>query len=516
MSKKIRMPIANKNEMKSWGAALVNDIKATGALRAAFDDFVNPVLSLGLGGGNALGQGYFINTVTQNFNWLKLRAMYEGNAICRKFVEIQAEDMTREGIEIKGGIEPEDMKKIMSEWSRYGIQKKLFEAITLGRLYGGAIAVIDIEGQLLSTPLDISTIRPGQFKGLKVLDRWQLWPSVEDFDPIDNMPNYYTVLSPYDWDMTFPNPEAYAKMERYKTEVVIHRSRVIRCDGDFLPFIDFLQNQRWYGSILVSCMDVITSYLTASAALASAAYKSSFRVIKIDKMYEVLNQGLQGQAANNLMGFVQALKLTESTENVTVLSSNDSIEILNYDLNGLMQALGKYENQLCTISGIPATKFMGETAKGLNATGTEETRLYYDKIKNEQENMRPDFMKLLRVMYVATLGELPPDDLDFDFVPLWQIDQMQKATIAKQITDSVNEAYTSGLVPKSVCLEELLQSSDESGLWSNITDDDIDKAEEEDEAPPLPPTAGAPKPSTGSAMPNPNPMQAKEVSVATT
>lgn len=482
-----RIPVAINNQQKSWAATLVKDVmKHVEVTGQAFDAFVNPTLSLGMGGGNALGQGFFINTVTQNFNWLKLRAMYEGNWLARRLVEMQAEDMTREGIQIKGDIEPDKIKRIMSNWSQLGLQKRLFETICMGRLYGGAIAVIDIKGQLLSTPLDLSTISKDQFKGLKVLDRWQLWPSTDDYNDIDNMPNYYTVLSPYDWDMKFPTPRDYANLQRYQTEVVIHRSRVIRCDGDFLPFIDFLQNQRWYGSILISSMDVITSYLTASAALASAAYKSSFRVVKISKMYEILNQGLEGQAANNLMGFVQAMKLTESTENVTILSNEDSIEILNYDLNGLLAAMGKYENQLCTLSGTPATKLLGESANGLNATGDEETRLYYDKVKNAQEDMRPDYAKLLKVMYISTLGEQPPEDLDFDFTPLWQIDMNQKSVINKETTDSINSAYQSGLVSKEIAMKELLQSSEETGVWSNITDEDLAKAKEEDEAPPEP------------------------------
>lgn len=484
MSRKaIRMPIASKNQQKAWATELVKQVTSK-----AFDDYINPALSLGLGGGNALSSGAFINSVLNNFNWLKLRAMYSSNFLCRRLVEMQAEDMTREGIQVKGTIEPDKIKQLMSNWSNLAIQKKLFETISMARLYGGAIAYIDIEEQLPSTPLDLNTIRKDQFKGLKVLDRWQLWPSFEDFDVRDNMPNYYTVLSPYDWNMQFFTQDDYKKLEKYKTEVTIHRSRVVRCDGDFLPTIDFLQNQRWYSSILVTSMDVITSYLTASAALAAAAYKSSFRVIKVDKMYEVLNQGVDGQAAQNLMGFVQALKITESTENVTVLSTNDSIDILNYDLNGLILALTKFENQLCTAVSTPATKLLGETAKGLNATGTEETRLYYDKVKNEQENMRPDFYKLLQIMYISTFGEQPPQDLDFDFTPLWQLDSNQKAVITQQVTQSVVAAYEAGIASKETSLKELLQNSEETGVWSNITDEELKKAEEEDDAPPLPPT----------------------------
>ena len=89
--------------------------------------------------------------------------MYESNWLARRLVEMQAEDMTREGIEIKGEIEPSKIQDIMTAWSDLGLQKKLFETISMARLYGGAIAVIDIKGQLLSTPLDLTTIRKDQF-----------------------------------------------------------------------------------------------------------------------------------------------------------------------------------------------------------------------------------------------------------------------------------------------------------------------------------------------------------------
>ena len=46
--KSIRMPIAVKNQQKSWAASLVRDVvKHTQVTGQAFDDFVNPVLSLG-------------------------------------------------------------------------------------------------------------------------------------------------------------------------------------------------------------------------------------------------------------------------------------------------------------------------------------------------------------------------------------------------------------------------------------------------------------------------------------
>lgn len=484
MSKK---PIPQNNT--SWAAALTKD--ATELMEnvrklTANDSFVNPTLSLGLGGGNALGRGSFANTVNQNFQWLILRAMYSSNGVARRLIEMEAEDMTRAGIEITGEIEPDDMKLLTAEWVTLDIWQRLFETICMARLYGGAIAMIDIEGQLPSVPLDLATVGKGQFKGLQMFDRWQLIPSMDDFNALDKMPNYYEILSPYDSNMKFNSVKDLDKLNEYKTGIMIHRSRVIRFDGDFLPCIDFLQNQRWYSSVFVAPMDDIMSYVTSCAALSVATYKSSFRYVKIKNMYQVLNQGSTGRAYENLMTFIQAMKLAESSENVTVLSDEDEIGIINYDLTGIIESINKQEGKLCTVFGYPETKLLGKSAQGMNSTGDNDTRMYYDKVANQQQRMAPDILKLLKITYLSVFGTAPPEDLNFNFVPLWQIDQNQKSTIAKTTTDAITEAVSSGLVNRATGLKELKQSSETTGVWSNISEEEIEQAEEEDENPPTP------------------------------
>ncbi|MFX6330891.1 phage portal protein, partial [Acinetobacter baumannii] len=59
-----------------------------------------------------------------------------------------------------------------------GIWDKLCETGKWARLYGGAIAVMLIDGQDLSTPLRIEAIGKDQFKGLVVMDRWMVAPPV--------------------------------------------------------------------------------------------------------------------------------------------------------------------------------------------------------------------------------------------------------------------------------------------------------------------------------------------------
>ncbi|MCW3641578.1 DUF1073 domain-containing protein, partial [Burkholderia cenocepacia] len=92
------------------------------------------------------------------------------------------------------------------------------------QLYGGAIAVMLIDGQDMSQPLRRETIGKGQFKGLLVLDRWMVAPPVgevvTEFGPDLGMPKYYDVL-----------PTAIGLPQGR-----IHHSRVLRMDGEALPY----------------------------------------------------------------------------------------------------------------------------------------------------------------------------------------------------------------------------------------------------------------------------------------
>jgi hypothetical protein len=104
--------------------------------------------------------------------------------------------------------------------------------------------------------------------------------------------------------------------------------------------------------------------------------------------------------------------------------------------------------------------------------------MYYDKINAQQEaNLRRPFETLLKVMWRSEFGTPAPKDLAFTFTPLWQMDAKDKAEIAKTNTDTINAAHQEGLVSTPAAMMELRGISTTTGLFSNITDEDIEEAE---------------------------------------
>ncbi|MFX5084763.1 phage portal protein, partial [Acinetobacter baumannii] len=90
-----------------------------------------------------------------------------------------------------------ESEKIDQEMDRLQVWGRLNKTIKWSRLYGGAIAVMMIDGQNVSTQLNPNTIGKDQFKGLLVLDRWMVQPTLEDLvtelGPDYGTPRYYDV-----------------------------------------------------------------------------------------------------------------------------------------------------------------------------------------------------------------------------------------------------------------------------------------------------------------------------------
>ncbi|MFX5756397.1 phage portal protein, partial [Acinetobacter baumannii] len=76
---------------------------------------------------------------------MQLEAAYRGSWIVRAAVDAIPEDMTRCGVEISG-IDPASITEMETAMVSLGIWDKLCETGKWARLYGGAIAVMLIDG----------------------------------------------------------------------------------------------------------------------------------------------------------------------------------------------------------------------------------------------------------------------------------------------------------------------------------------------------------------------------------
>jgi phage-related protein (TIGR01555 family) len=201
------------------------------------DSFQNFEARIGYGTGNvADGGSYNIDYLSRNR--FRLEAMYRSSWICGKAVDSVAEDMTKRGIEINSEIDPGESDELMRVWKQLKLWDAIADTIKWSRLYGGAVAVLLIDGQNLSTPLRIETVKKDQFKGLLALDRRQLQPSLQnlisEMGPELGLPMFYETLGG----------------ARLLPQTKIHYSRVIRLDGQDLPYWQRIAEKLWGQPVL--------------------------------------------------------------------------------------------------------------------------------------------------------------------------------------------------------------------------------------------------------------------------
>lgn len=451
----------------------------------AKDGFANFASRLGVNPGtdNQISEGFYVLNLLSR-NRLQLEAAYRGSWIVGAMVDAVAEDMTRAGITITTSEGAKEIQDFQAGMKRLQIWNSLCDTIKWSRLYGGAIGIMQVEGQDLSTPLRIETVAKGQFLGLAVYDRWQLFPDLTRVIPSGpdmGLPAYYTILTSADYitQQTTGENNNFNAQTGVMSGQRVHHSRIIRQGGVKLPFFQAITEQMWGMSELERIHDRLVSFDTATMSSANLINHAHLRTVQVKDLREIMSSG--GKAEEGLIRMFEYMRLLQSNEGITLLDGEDTFSTTAYSFSGLSDMMLQFGQQLSGASGIPLVRLFGQSPAGLNSTGESDIRNYYDNINTQQEaNLRPGMDRLIRVVWQSLFGKPCPTDMEFNFTPLWQMTAKEKAEIGEIKTRTVSAAHSEGLIPKVTAIKELRQASTETGLFSNITDEDIQEAEEDD------------------------------------
>lgn len=460
--------------------------------QAAMDGFANFISKVGAnaGGNNQLSQSQYVFNLLSR-NRIVLEAMYRGSWVIGKIVERVAEDMTRAGITITSDQEPQTIIKMQSSISRLRIWNSFKDMTKWARLYGGAIGVLLIDGQDLSTPLNIDRVGRGQFRGIKVFDRWQITPDliriIKD-GPDMGLPAYYQLVI----GATY-SPETQNSVEEMKSSagytdgMNIHHSRVIRQTGIDLPYFQQITEMFWGESEIERIYDRLVAFDNATMSAANLINHANLTNVQVDKLREIIASG--GKARQALEGMFELMRFMRSNEGITLVDKEDIVNSNQYSFAGLDDILLSFGQQLSGATEIPLIILLGQSPPGFGSTGEIEIKIYYDGINSKQESKyRPGIEKMLKVLHKSEFGTPAPEDMQFEFNSLWKMSDTEKANLGKVITETILGAFAAGLTTRTTSLKELKQHSPQTGLFTNITDEDITESEsmEQFDMPPEP------------------------------
>jgi phage-related protein (TIGR01555 family) len=436
------------------------------------DGFLNIAARMGMRADNVNSDAtYIFDMLTKNR--VKLEAMYRGSWIVGAAIDSVAEDMTRAGVQIKGSDDPDQIEKLQSGLSRTGVWGALLDAIKWARLYGGSLAFIVIDGQDPATPLDADTIGVGQFKGLKVYDRWQLQPDLTNIVQggiDDGLPMFYNVVSDINSGQV--------------GNLRIHYTRTVRLIGIQLPAYQAITEQLWGESVIERLYDRLIAFDSATTGAMNLIQKAHLRTVRIDKLREVLAAG--GQAEENLLTMFHHMRHLQTNEGITLLDKEDEFATHQYGFGGISDMILQFGQQISGALGIPLVRLFGQSPAGLNSSGESDLRTYYDNIAAQQESrLREGMERILRVLHRSLFGQAPPENFDFDFTPLWQTSAKEKADIAASVTNTVVQAFEAGIIDHTTAMKELRATAETTAIFTNIDEADIEAAKMEPPPPPV-------------------------------
>lgn len=389
----------------------------------------------------------------------ELNAMYRTDWLAGKVVDIIPDDMTREWREFTGDIDPEVVKKLEDEEDRLNLSGNFNQAHKWARLYGTAFIVMSIDdGQTADKPLNLTKIKKGGLRHIHAIDRHRV--STAEVVPIADPMN-----------KNFGMPEFYRFNE---TSVKIHHSRVLRFDGIQLPFDEFRRNNYYSDSVLSRIYEALINFNTTADGASSMVYETNVDIMKVKGLMGYL-QTADGESL--LRKRFTLAGMLKSFNNMLLLDNEEDFQNKTNTFSGLPDLLDRYALFLSAASDIPATRLLGSSASGLNATGEGDLKNYYDTVRSAQEKDYKPKLDYFDEIMVRSLGMSEEIDLDYEFKSLFQMTPKEIADLQFVNAQRDSLYLDRDIVSEATVAKELKQE----GTYTNITDEDIKELEEADD-----------------------------------
>lgn len=409
----------------------------------------------------ALGEELYMWFARQGFIGHQLAAMVAQHWLVSKVCFMPGRDALRKGWELRdamGRALPEGQQlKLREHDIRFGLEQSLQDYVGMGRVFGIRVAIPDIDykgmdtdvSKILEAPFNIDGVRPGKFKGWIMVDPYWMAPELDsDASAKPNSKHFYT---PTWWLING---------QRY------HRSHLqIFINGHLA---DILKPAYLYGGIPVPQLIMERVYgaeRTANEAPLLAMTKRTV-VYKTDL----------AKATANFTAFMARVASWSKLWTNTGIRAIDRVEDDHQQFDTSLADLDAVimtQYQLVAAAGeVPATKLLGTSAKGFNATGEGDESIYHESLESLQNTMLTPFLRFHYLLLCKSL------EIDAVVQPKWPAmdapTELERAQTEGAEATAAAALVSAGVVDASEERKRL--NSKEDGMYSGLlTDGDDDQ-----------------------------------------
>lgn len=360
-------------------------------------------------------------------DYAELGALYIGDGIGKNIVSAPADDMTRNWIEIPNDTD----NKIADELYRLDAQNTFNQAIKWARLFGGSIIIMGTNDDAdLISPLPV-TIRGINWLKVYAISEIPVNPTMIDANPKSS---------------TFGQVSVYDIQPKNATQFYVHASRCIIFKGEPTPDtyrqVDF-QTQYWGMSALQPVFERLVNFGASEQSIHNTIQEFIISVFKLSNLAQLLESTDGSTAVYNRMDIISASK---SMLHSVLLGEDETFDRNVASFTGLPEILDRLMMFISASTGIPVTKLFGRSAAGMNATGENDLRNYYDMISSLQQTwMRKPVQKLVDTV----AGYIMPKTKEkfiIQFPAVWSPSQKETVDMKKVQADTDNIYIQTGVM----------------------------------------------------------------------
>ena len=243
----------------------------------------------------------------------------------------------------------------------------------------------------------------------------------------------------------------------------IHYSRVI--DFTYVPVRE--DDKPTYQYAGMSEYELIQEQLVNDGVVERAAPAVLEKSSTIFYKVKGFKNSLQNKKESEILRYFSALENLRSVYGAGIVDSEDGIESLTQALAGLSETDNITLRRLALVTGIPLAILVGESVKGLGATGDNEMTTFFIMIQNIQTTYLIDNINDL-------MSKLGMEDVEFK-QPEQQTPK-EKVDLQSVVLDNATKLFNLGVDVDEYLKENGIKTEDTFDLFedSDIDEEDLD------------------------------------------
>ena len=347
----------------------------------------------------------------------------------RNISETVAEEMTRKWIKLVSTGDKDKTDKINrleALMKKFGLREAFNRGMELDGFMGMGMVFIDLGDETSNDELKTPMIGKGKVeKG-----------DLKAFTPIDP-----TWVSPLFYNSTDPLRADFLKPSLwYVMGKPVHESRLLIFRSREVP--DILKASYNFGGLSLSQMakPYVDNWLRTRQSVSDLLHAFTVFVLKTTLQSLLAD----GQA---MMRRIAAFVMGRDNKGLMLIDKEtEELDNVSAPITGLDKLQAQAQEQMASVSQEPLVKLLGITPSGLNASSDGEIRVWYDRVHAKQEKVfGPLITRALEVMQLSEFGEVD-EEIGFEFVPLWQLDEAGKAAVEKVKADTDSVYLADGVI----------------------------------------------------------------------